>query len=186
MLPTINGKSFLEVTEDDLKVLVENADYRESDYIDYKRNFAFLEIAKEKKQEKIAEFRSDVCAFANSEGGYLIFGVSDENGCASEIPGIDIPNDDTDRFELDRRNNLMPINPRPPYLKFHFVKLGNGKYVVIIYVKHDSFAPYTHVVDEKYYNVYKRSGNRKQIIPISFSISPAFSIPNVPINVKIV
>lgn len=36
MLPTINGKSFLEVTEDDLKVLVENADYRESDYIDYK------------------------------------------------------------------------------------------------------------------------------------------------------
>ena len=51
MLPTINGKSFLEVTEDDLKVLVENADYRESDYIDYKRNFAFLEVAKEKKQE---------------------------------------------------------------------------------------------------------------------------------------
>ena len=50
MLPTINGKSFLEVTEDALKVLVENADYRESDYIDYKRNFAFLEIAKEKKQ----------------------------------------------------------------------------------------------------------------------------------------
>ena len=34
MLPTINGKSFLEVTEDDLKVLVENADYRESDYIE--------------------------------------------------------------------------------------------------------------------------------------------------------
>ena len=167
MLPTINGKSFLEVTEDDLRVLVENADYRESDYIDYKRNFAFLEVAKEKKQEKIAEFRSDVCAFANSEGGYLIFGVSDENGCASDISGIDIPNDDTDRFELDRRNNLIPINPRTPYLKFHFVKLENGKYVVIIYVKHDSFAPYTHVVDEKYYNVYKRSGNRKQIMTYS-------------------
>ena len=137
MLPTINGKSFLEVTEDDLRVLVGNADYRENDYIDYKHNFAFLEVTKEKKQEKIAEFRSDVCAFANLEGGYLFFGVSDENGCASDIPGIDIPNDDTDRFELDRRNNLMPINPRTPYLKFHFVKLGNGKYVVIIYVKHD-------------------------------------------------
>ena len=45
MLPTINVKSFLEVAEDDLKVLVENADYRESDYIDYKRNFAFLEVS---------------------------------------------------------------------------------------------------------------------------------------------
>ncbi len=167
MLPSVNGRSFLELTEDDLKTLIDNADYRENDYIDYKRNFAFLEVVKEKKQEKIEEFRSDVCAFANSEGGYLIFGISDENGCASDIIGVDIPNDDTDRFELDRRNNLMPISPKTPYLKFHYIKLKNEKYVVIIYVKHDNFAPYTHVVDEKHYNIYKRCGNRKQIMTYS-------------------
>ena len=34
----------------------------------------------------------------------------------SDIPVIDIPNDDTDRFELDRRNNLMSINTRTPLL----------------------------------------------------------------------
>lgn len=170
MLPVVNGKSFLELTEKDLKTLVDNADFRENDYIDYKLNFAFLEIPKDKKlqiAEKIAEFRSDVCAFANSEGGFLIFGVSDANGCVSDIPGIVIPNDDTDRFELDRRNNLMPISPKTPYLKFHFIKLENGKYVVIIWVKHDNFAPYTHIVDEKNYNIYKRYGNRKQIIGYS-------------------
>lgn len=46
MLPQINGKSFLSCTEDDLKVLVENTDYRENEYIDYKLNFAFLAAEK--------------------------------------------------------------------------------------------------------------------------------------------
>ena len=52
-----------------------------------------MEIPKEKKgdiAQKKSEFRSDVCTYANTEGGYLIFGISDNNGCASEIYGIDI------------------------------------------------------------------------------------------------
>lgn len=125
MLPKINNKSFLECTESDLEVLIDNLDYRENEYLDYKKNFAFLEIPKDKKEliaSKVSEFRSDVCAFANAEGGYLIFGISDENGCAEKIVGIEIPNDDTDKFELDRRNNLNSISPRTPYLKFHFIK----------------------------------------------------------------
>lgn len=46
MLPTINNKSFLECNEEDLKVLIENPDYRENEYIDYKQNFSFLEVPK--------------------------------------------------------------------------------------------------------------------------------------------
>ena len=163
MLPKINGKSFLECTEDDLKNLIDNLDFRESEYIDYKQTFAFLELPKGRdKNEKISEFRSDVCSFANANGGFLIFGISDVEGCASELVGIEI--DNTDRFELDRRNNLISIQPKMPYLKFHFVKLMNEKYVVIIYIKRDNFAPYTHVEDEKNYKIYKRVGNKKQTI----------------------
>ena len=163
MLPKINGKSFLECTEDDLKSLIDNPDFRESEYIDYKQTFAFLELPKGRdKNEKNSEFRSDVCSFANSNGGFLIFGISDVEGCASELVGIEI--DNTDRFELDRRNNLISIQPKMPYLKFHFVKLMNEKYVVIIYIKRDNFAPYTHVEDEKNYKIYKRVGNKKQTI----------------------
>lgn len=162
MLPKINNKSFLECTETDLETLKENPDFRENEYIDYKKNFAFLEISKGKERDaKISEFRSDVCAFANSEGGYLVFGISDENGCAKEIVGIDISDDNTDKFEVDRRNNLNGIYPRTPYLKFHFIKLQDGKYVVVIYIKHDSFAPYTHIKDENNYLMFKRSGNKK-------------------------
>lgn len=165
MLPKINNKSFLQCTETDLEALKENFDYRENEYIDYKMNFSFLESPKKEiRNAKISEFKSDVCSFANTEGGYLIFGISEENGCVKEIIGIDISNDDTDKFELDRRNNLNGIYPRMPYLKFHFVKLQNGRYVVIIFVKHDSFAPYTHIKDESSYYMYKRSGNGKRII----------------------
>lgn len=167
MLPKLNNKSFLECTEEDFESLIENLDYRENEYIDYKKNFAFLEIPKEKKAErnsKISEFRSDVCSFANAEGGYLIFGISDENGCAKEIIGIDIPDDNTDKFELDRRNNLNGIYPRTPYIKFNFVKLKNGKYIVVIFVKRDNFAPYTHIENESCYFMYKRSGNEKKLI----------------------
>jgi len=161
MLPKINGKSFLECTEEDLKILIDNPDFRENEYIDYKQNFAFLELPKcKERNEKIAEFKSDVCSFANAEGGYLIFGISDVEGCAAELVGIEI--DNTDRFELDRRNNLMAIQPKTPYVKFHFVQLENEKYIVILYIKHDSFSPYVHIEDEKNYKIYKRVGNRKE------------------------
>lgn len=165
MLPKINNKSFLECTEKDLEVLIDNPDFRENEYIDYKQNFSFLDEPKGKnRNEKIAEFKNDVCAFANAEGGYLIFGISDESGCANKIIGVDIPENNTDKFELDRRNNLATINPKTPYMSYHFVGLKNGKFVVIIYVKHDNFAPYVHIQDEKNYKIYKRVGNGKKVM----------------------
>lgn len=165
MLPKINNKSFLECTAEDLQVLIDNPDFRENEYIDYKKNFAFLEIQSDKKgliASKISEFKNDICSFANADGGYLVFGISDENGCAKEIVGIDIPEENTDKFELDRRNNLNAISPKVPYLKFKFIKLPNDKYVLIIYIKHDNFAPYVHIENEHNYQIYTRSGNGKR------------------------
>ena len=64
MLPQINNKSLLECTEEDFAEIINNLDYRENQYLDYKRTFSFLEADKSKAAEKIAEFRNDVCAFA--------------------------------------------------------------------------------------------------------------------------
>lgn len=166
MLPCINGKSFLECTEEDLMVLVENADYRENEYIDYKLTFAYLDLNRGRERDaKKAEFKSDICAFANAEGGYLLYGIGDINGCASSIIGVEIPKDNTDRFELERRNDLNNIQPKTPPLQFAFIKLKSEKYVVIICVKHDSFSPYIHMEDEKNYKVYRRYGNGKRVMP---------------------
>ena len=165
MLPKINGKSFLECTEEDLKGLIDNEAYREDEYIDYKKTFSFLEKPKGRERDvKKAEYKSDVCSFANAAGGYMLFGISENNGCASELLGIDIPDDNKDKYELDRRNDLNGIMPRSPYVQFNFVKLENGKYIIIMYIRHDGFAPYLHIQDEKNYLIYKRNGNGKRIV----------------------
>lgn len=169
MFPVINGKSFMECNDEDLKVLINNPEYRENEYIDYKLTFSFLECEKgDVRNKKKDEFKTDICSFANSNGGYLIFGVKDENnnGYATELQGIDIPDNNIDKFELDRRNDLMSILPRIPYIQFKFIKLKNDKYIVIIFIKHDSFAPYLYLQNNKNYIAFKRVGNKKT--PMSY------------------
>lgn len=163
MLPTLNGKSFLDCNEEDLQELIDNPDYRENEYLDYKAAFAFLEMDKKnpERQGKIVEFRNDVCAFANAGGGYLIYGISDVKGMAKEIVGIEIPNNNTDKFELERKNNLAPIMPKMPSLQFGYIPLENGRFVVVIQIHRDDFTPYLHLENEMNYMAYKRVGNGK-------------------------
>jgi len=166
MLPTINGKSFIDCSEEDLQELLDNPDYRENEYIDYKVTFAFLEMEKgnPERQVRIAEFRSDVCAFANADGGYLIYGISDVKGMAKAVVGIEIPNNNTDKFELERKNNLNSIMPKIPSLQFGYIPLKTGKFVVVIQIRKDGFSPYIHLENEMNYKVYKRVGNGKSSI----------------------
>lgn len=162
MVFQINGKTLLECNEDDIQLLIDDSAFRESEYIDYKENFSFMEIKenKEKNAKKI-EFRNDVCSFANAEGGYLIYGIKEEQGLASKIIGIAIPQNDIDKFELQRRTDLQSIFPRVPNIKFSFIHLHTGKYVVVMYIKHDGFAPYTQIENEINYKFFKRAGNKK-------------------------
>lgn len=166
MLPYINGKPLFECTEEDLSVVIDNSDYRENDYLEYKSEFTFLNYPKAdpKRKKYLAEFRSDVCALANAEGGYIVYGIRDVNGMALEIIGIDIPEENTDKFELDRKNNLSSILPKIPPVQFRFLRLNTGKYIVIIHVKADSFVPYIHVENEIDYRIFKRVGNGKRSV----------------------
>lgn len=162
MLPQINNKSLLDCTADDFEVLVGNPDYRENQYLDYKAAFSFNHTPKDKAAAKLIEFRNDICSFANAEGGYLIYGISDDQGIASEIVGVEI--DNPDKFELNLRNKLMPIMPKVPSIQFSFVKLENGRYIVVIFIEQDFYSPYIHIEDQKSYKIYKREGNQKAII----------------------
>ena len=158
MLPTINGKSLLECSEDDFEDIIDNPDYRENEYIDYKSNFSICEYSKEQKSERkqaIAELRSDVCSFANANGGYLIYGIS-EDGAAipNKIVGVSIKDRNKDRFELRIRNWLQFIQPKMPNTTIKFIDLINGKYIVILFIQHDYFSPYVHLENEKDYRIY--------------------------------
>lgn len=161
MYPTINNKSLLECEMEDFEVLLHNPDYREGQYLEYKRVIHYMNIRDDKvqREKEKAEFRSDVCAFANADGGFIIIGVDEENGEAQDLVGVEIS--DLDKYELDIRNVLGTIQPKTPPVQIHFVSVTPGKYIVVIFVEHDSFFPYLHVVDEREYRAFKRNGNGK-------------------------
>lgn len=164
MQPTINGKQIIDCNLEDLQILIDNPDYRENEFLDYKQDFSVDKIPKGKeRQDAIEELRNDVCSFANAQGGYLIYGIKEDNCIPSEICGITLK-ENSDKFELNLKNYLQPIAPCSPRFEVKFISLQNDKYVVVLFVKHDQFAPYVHVIDNKIYAIYKRSGNSKQII----------------------
>ena len=94
MLPTINGKPLHECGLADIQLMLNNPDYRENAYLDFKINFAFLEVGKGDKKNrdaKVAEFRSDVCSFANSDGGYLVYGIPRTRGFLKKLWELRFP-----------------------------------------------------------------------------------------------
>lgn len=86
----INGKSYKQWTEEDLRVLLNNDDFREGQFLDYKRTFDFLE-AKDKSQKANAknELRNDVCSFANADGGDLVVGIFEKEGLVATQQDFD-------------------------------------------------------------------------------------------------
>lgn len=167
MFPTINGKCILECCEEDLKEMLENPNFMENEYLEYKQCIAFMKIPKERtkeRQHEIDEFKSDICSFANAYGGYIFYGISEnDDAIPKEIVGMDI--DSKDDFLLCIKDQLSTIYPRIPNYKSHFIDLQNGKQVLVLFIYHDYYAPYIHISDNKFYYAYKRGGNSKTIIP---------------------
>ena len=155
----INNKEFGEWTADDLQILLNDDAYRENNFIDYKVNFAPL-VDKCNKREKQAEFRNDVCSFANADGGYIFYGIGETSGVASILAGISIPN--IDRFELDRRNELQAIRPTVPDVAFSFISLQDDKYIVVLHIQRGLYKPYITEEPEGQFHFYIRHGNKKQ------------------------
>lgn len=166
MFPTINGKNILECGEEDLKEIIDNPVFMENEYLEYKQCISYLKIPKERtkdRQREIDEFKSDICSFANAYGGYIIYGISEnEEAIPKELVGMDIENKDD--FLLSVKDQLTGIYPRIPNYKSHFIDLKNGKRVLVLLIYHDYFAPYTHISDNKFYFAFKRCGNSKAII----------------------
>ena len=128
----LNEKSYKQWAEEDLHTLLNNDDFREGQFLDYKRTFDFVEAPdKNQKTKAKNELRNDICSFANADGGDMIVGIAEKNGLASSINPIAI--DNIDIFELELRNILMPIQPAIPPVDFAFIHAEDG-YVVVIHI----------------------------------------------------
>ena len=74
------------------------------------------------------EFLKDVCAFANADGGDLVYGIAERNGVADAITPITNSGPD----EVSRRLTQMldaGIEPRLSGIAMHPVTIGAGGFV---------------------------------------------------------
>lgn len=158
----VNGKEADKLTEEDIIALINNDDYMENQYIDYKQQFAFWDerLPRENRKQEVIEFKKDVCSFANAEGGYIFVGISEKNGLPNEIIGVEIK--DKDKYELDIREKLSNIQPKTPSVKVHFIELKNKKYIIVLEVIADYFAPYVYNSGNDAFDFVYRFGNGKQ------------------------
>ena len=162
----INNKIMKDWQKEEIDTLLQNPDnYRENEYIDYKKTFDFLKIPNKKENEKKKnEFCHDICSFANADSGYIFYGIEEENGVPKEIYGVNIPKNDIDNFELERHNELSKIQPVVPDVKFHFIKLEDEKFIVVMYIEKGIYVPYVYYNTDFPYYFYKRYGNCKKLI----------------------
>jgi len=168
VFPTINNKQIIDCNEEDLQSILDNSEYRENQYIEYKGSFSFQKVPKGPVQEaELVEFRNDVCQFANAEGGYLLFGIDEDEktGIPKAIPGVEVQK--PDKFELELRDKLFAVQPKRPPVQIKFIKLKNENYVVVFKIEHDYCAPYTQLENQSNYKFYKREGNQKTTIRYS-------------------
>lgn len=77
------------------------------------------------------EFRKDVCALANAEGGDLIYGISEKGGLANAI--LPIPGNDFDGIKRRLRQILeSKVEPRIHGIQFHHCSLAAGGFILIL------------------------------------------------------
>jgi len=146
-------KNIEGISLDDIYILLENK-VPEGRTLEYKS-----ELPHEGDSQKIP-FLAEVSAFANSVGGDMIFGVTEENGFIKSVEGI--KEDDQDK-EIQRLENAIQngIEPRlvpPPLIKT--VALENRAFLMILRVPQSWNAPHR-VVYKDHAKFYGRGSSGK-------------------------
>lgn len=133
-----------DITEADIQRLIDD-EFRESRTLDFKDR---LDLSKDGKQA-LAE---DVCAFANTVGGDLVFGLTAPEGTAAEIRPIVVENLDDELLKLTNflRDSLEPRVGGS--LLHHAVPLADGSgHIVVLRVAASPNAPHRVMRNGQFY-----------------------------------
>lgn len=118
------NKPLAEIDESDLHVLIDDK-VAERKTIEYKRDLP----GNSYKDRK--EFLADVSSFANTVGGYLIYGIDVKHGIPVELCGVELTS--VDDFKLTCENRLRDgLFPQIPPFDIHPIELAPNNYVIIL------------------------------------------------------
>lgn len=158
----------MQMTENDLQSLLDNS-VVESKLLEYKKE---LNISRDQEKK---EFLADISSFANSIGGQIIFGVTEdsETGKPKEITGIEVQNVDQ---EILRMQNLINsgLEPRLIGVEIESVSLSNAKHAFVVSIPNSWNSPHR-VIFGNHGHFYIRDTNGKHQLDVS-ELKVAFAL----------
>jgi hypothetical protein len=136
------AKPLSEVTFGDVKTLMQNK-IPESDVLDYKSQLVDDD-----------QLLKHVCAFANSRGGFIAFGVEEtgKGGLPRNIPGVNSIDINKERMEQIILSNISPRVQTKIAAVEHEAK---GKSVLIVQVPDSALKPHMNLRNRKFYRRYE-------------------------------
>lgn len=161
------NKPLNELTFDDIKKLKDDK-IPESKVLDYKRE----EIEKK-------ALMKHVCGFANANGGFLIFGIEEDDSkppIPKKLIGLNRKNFNIEQIEQIINGNLDPrltIEISPPIYKSD----KSSKFFIVIRVPEGSDKPYMSTADDRFYIRRNYQTPRMSEIEISSMYRQRFSAP---------
>jgi Putative DNA-binding domain len=140
------------ITEGHLRDLIEDQ-VMELRLIEYKRELPGRSDGEKK------EFLSDVCSFANTAGGDLMYGIAESGGTPQHLVGIDADNVDA---EISRQASSIRdgIRPRIPGIQHQPVRLENGEHALVLRIPRSFARPHV-VTYQNHWKFYARTSNGK-------------------------
>ncbi len=148
------GKLLEDVDENDLHELV--GVERETKTTEYKSQ------AVGSSDNDKREFKYDITSLANTGGGHIFLGVTENAGIATGIPGLSLADADAEILRLESIL-LRSVSPRINGIASWPVTLGNGNHVIIMRVPQGWNAP--HLVEHNdSFRCYARTSAGKYIM----------------------
>jgi hypothetical protein len=153
---TLFGRPLTELEESDLIALKEGGQ-AERKTLDYKRD-----IVGPSDSDK-REFLYDVSSFANSAGGFLIFGMAEKDGVPIDLVGLAV---DPDK-EILRLQQMLRAGVRPTLAAVEIVpvKLSSGRHAIVIHIP-KSWNPPHQVVFQGAFRFCARDNRGKYFIEV--------------------
>jgi hypothetical protein len=131
---------------DDLNALIANQ-ITEDLHLDYKRSAAFEKPLNEVK----ADLSKDVSAFANSDGGVLVYGIVEDN--TTKLPVSVDGGVDHSKWSRERIESLINayVSPRIDGLEVHQIRLSADRSAYVIAAPKSSRGPHQERITFRYY-----------------------------------